>query len=141
MPRDRERSMCDTFVALGRHTADGSVIFGKNSDRVPNEAQALEYHGPREYPVGTELRCTHLVIPQAQRTHGVLISRIPPSRTPALTGMDLLRLALERSASAREALDLITDLLERYGQGGLHSSTMVYHNSFIIADLAGEELR
>jgi dipeptidase len=36
--------MCDTFVALPAVTPDGSVIFGKNSDREPNEAQALEYH-------------------------------------------------------------------------------------------------
>jgi len=33
--------MCDTFVALGNATQDGSVIFGKNSDREPNEAQEL----------------------------------------------------------------------------------------------------
>lgn len=33
--------MCDTFVALGSATADGSVIFGKNSDREPNEAHEL----------------------------------------------------------------------------------------------------
>ncbi len=28
--------MCDTFVALGNATSDGSVIFGKNCDRGPN---------------------------------------------------------------------------------------------------------
>ncbi len=36
--------MCDTFIAMPSTTADGSVLFGKNSDREPNEAQALEYH-------------------------------------------------------------------------------------------------
>ncbi len=34
--------MCDTFVALPPATADGSILFGKNSDREPNEAQSLE---------------------------------------------------------------------------------------------------
>jgi dipeptidase len=49
--------------------------------------------------------------------------------------MDFLRLALERAASADEALEVIIDLLETYGQGGnsgLHP--LYYHNSFLIAD-------
>lgn len=44
---------------------------------------------------------------------------------------------MERSSNANEALDVITNLLEKYGQGGPCSkddSGMVYHNSFIIAD-------
>lgn len=53
-----------------------------------------------------------------------------------LTGMDLLRLGLERGANAAEALSVITDLLERYGQGGNCSyvGKMYYDNSFIIMD-------
>ncbi|HMQ00390.1 MAG TPA: C69 family dipeptidase, partial [Cyclobacteriaceae bacterium] len=54
-----------------------------------------------------------------------------------LTGMDLLRLALERSKSAHEALHCITTLLEQYGQnacGGYKNKKFYYHNSFIIAD-------
>ena len=31
--------MCDTFVALPDATVDGSVIFGKNSDRPAGEIQ------------------------------------------------------------------------------------------------------
>ncbi len=67
--------MCDTLVALSEHTADGSVIFGKSSDRDPNEAQALEHHAARDWPAGADLRCTHVSIAQARHTRGVLISR------------------------------------------------------------------
>ncbi len=155
--------MCDTFVALPPATADGSVIFGKNSDREPNEAQVLEFHPAREYPSGTALTCTYLKIPQARRTHAVLLSRpfwmwgaetganekgvvigneavftkMPRDKTGRLTGMDLLRLALERADTAEGALEVITDLLAEYGQGGpcgYHDKKLIYHNSFLIAD-------
>ena len=50
--------------------------------------------------------------------------------------MDLLRLGLERGRTADEAKRVITDLLERHGQGGSaqHGGRRYYHNSFIIAD-------
>jgi secernin len=54
------------------------------------------------------------------------------------TGMDLLRLGLERGKTAREALDVICGLLEKYGQFGSGMPTMgadgSYDNSYIIAD-------
>ena len=56
-----------------------------------------------------------------------------------LLGMDLLRLGLERGKTAHEALDVITSLVERYGQWGSGVPTMDhetggYDNSYIIAD-------
>ena len=52
--------------------------------------------------------------------------------------MDLIRLGLERGKTAREALDVITKLIERYSQfgSGLPGQGIdgAYHNSFIIAD-------
>ncbi len=68
------------------------------------------------------------------------IASFKKSREPALgpTGMDLVRLALERGRTAREALDVITRLLETYGQfGSGHPTDGVdgaYDNSFLIAD-------
>lgn len=47
------------------------------------------------------------------------------------------RLGLERGNTAEEALDVITSLLERYGQGGPCAEldeNFYYHNSFILAD-------
>ncbi|NXM24261.1 SCRN3 protein, partial [Oxyruncus cristatus] len=47
------------------------------------------------------------------------------------------RLGLERADTAEKALNVIVDLLEKYGQGGncMESHmTFTYHNSFLIAD-------
>ena len=56
-----------------------------------------------------------------------------------LLGMDLIRLALERCKTSRQAVNLIGGLVERYGQFGSGSpgkshSEGGYDNSFIIAD-------
>jgi secernin len=56
--------------------------------------------------------------------HGVTIgneavfTRRGLRRRIGLTGMDLLRLALERATTATQAVDVITGLLAEHGQGG-----------------------
>ena len=126
--------MCDTMVALAGTTAQGTCLFAKNSDREPEEAQAVEIIPGRRYAPGDTVRATYITIPQVERTWTVLLSRpfwiwgaemganehgvvigneaihaiIPPSEEPGLIGMDLLRLALERAQSAAEAVDVIT---------------------------------
>ena len=67
--------MCDTFLALPSVTADGSIIFGKNSDREPNEAQALEYHSARTFAAKAKVQCTYLAIPQVRETYATVLSR------------------------------------------------------------------
>lgn len=154
--------MCDTFVVLGNSTIDGAVILGKNSDREPNEAHEIRMMPAADYPEDSMVQCTYISVPQAQHTYAVLLAkpfwiwgaemglnehgvaigseaiftRVPYETGPGLTGMDFLRLALERAATAWEGLYIITHLLEQYGQGGSCGFThpFYYHNSFLIAD-------
>lgn len=56
-----------------------------------------------------------------------------------LLGMELVRLGLERAATAEEAVTVITDLLEQYGQWGAGVTgkpvdQAAYDNSYLIAD-------
>ena len=158
--------MCDTFVATTDATADGIVMLAKNSDREPNEAQNITFVPARDYPPNSRVSCTYIDIPQAEHTGAMLLSRpfwmfgaemgvneygvaigneavftrekyIKDNR--ALLGMDLLRLALERSRNAREARDCIIALMAEYGQGGNcgMDGKLYYHNSYIIADPEG----
>ena len=154
--------MCDTFIVLPPATKDGSVIFAKNSDRPAGEGQGIGVYPGARHSAGDVLQCTYIEIPEAGRTHAVLLSpidwmwgaemganecgvvignqavwtRLPPG-PPALLGMDLVRLGLERGATAREALDVIVSLLEEFGQGGPCAENdpgFAYDNSFLIAD-------
>lgn len=154
--------MCDTFVALANATRDGSIIFGKNSDREPNEAQALVLIPHAIHSPSDQLQMTYISIPQVRETNAVLLSKpfwiwgaemganehgvvigneavftkTPYQKEPGLIGMDFLRLALERTSTAEEAMDLIIQLLEEYGQGGNcgFAHPLFYHNGFLIAD-------
>ena len=67
--------MCDTFVVTSG--GSGPVIFGKNSDREPNEAQAIERVPARDYDlkINSRLKTTYIEIPQVEHTHEILISR------------------------------------------------------------------
>jgi secernin len=75
------------------------------------------------------------------KTFAVAVAASKQGKPPelGLLGMDLLRLGLERGKTAREALDAITELVERYGQWGsgvpgMDHETGGYDNSYIIAD-------
>lgn len=63
-------------------------------------------------------------------------SRLEPETEDGILGMDLLRLALERSATAKEAIEVITSLLKKYGQKANASALTqrTYENTFLIVD-------
>ncbi|XP_057670909.1 secernin-3 [Diorhabda carinulata] len=160
----KQPTSCDTFVVLPPLTKHG-IIFGKNSDRPKDEVQEVVYI-PASDASGS-IKCTYIEVESAEPTKAVILSKPNwmwgaemganecgvvigneaiwtkdndgdhDPNVKRLLGMDLLRLGLERSATATEALEIITGLLEKYGQGGPCSNndtSLVYHNSFIIAD-------
>lgn len=149
--------MCDT---LGRIVSAESALFAKNSDRSPNEPQVAEYRTPREN-LDTTLRATYLEIPEAPYRHATLLSRPVwmwgaemgvndqgvcigneavftkgKYAQTGLTGMDLVRLGLERGSSAKQAMEVVIELLERHGQGGNcgYDHNFYYDNAFLIMD-------
>jgi secernin len=157
---------CDTWVAMEDVTKEGATLFGKNSDRLPFDSQVLVYNEGKVWEESSLLKLEYVEIPQAKKTYatmgsspywcwgyemgvnemGVAIGneaiytkRYERERKRGLIGMDLIRLGLERSATALEALNVITDLLERYGQWGSATPTKEdeegsYDNSFLIVD-------
>lgn len=153
--------MCDTFVALPNSTLNGDIIFGKNSDRPQGEIQDVVIIPAKNHDSNTTVKCTYISIPQVEKTLAVILSKprwmwgaemganecgvvigneavwtVEPYKTKGLLGMDLVRLGLERGKTAIEALHIITQLLNDYGQGGncAEEFAMNYHNSFILAD-------
>jgi len=147
----------DMLVALARATQEGHTFFAHNANRPRGEGVSLVHVPGREFVPGEEVHATHLAVPQTRRTWTVLAGRAglqwgyehgvnekgvavgyTPIHTrlesdrPTLTGPDLVRLALERSSSARQAIDTLTDLIGRYGQGA-HAGQGV-DSALLVAD-------
>jgi len=152
---------CDTFIALAPTTREGVTLFAKNSDRPPFECQRIVQLPRRANGAGARVRCQYLEIPDAPETaalvgsqpywlwgleQGVNEHRVAIGNETVytkellgpvgLTGMDLVRLGLERGRTASEALEAMTGLIEAHGQGGSGHVHMEwpYHNGFLIAD-------
>ena len=159
--------MCDTMVALPGCTGDGSLLFAKNSDREPNEPHIIVCVPSRRVEAGDSIKCTYISVENSPSedllTNAAILFK--PSwiwgaemgvnekglvigneavftrekvEDNTLLGMDILRLALEMCSSAKEALNYIIVLIEKYGQGGKagYTQNLKYHNSYIIADFS-----
>jgi hypothetical protein len=149
--------MCDTLCGPGA----GGMVFAKNSDRPVGEVQITMPFG-RRTTAGCTLRTQYLTIgdtgsfaaylscptwlwgaEHGVNEYGVAIGneRVSTvhhaaSAAPALIGMDLVRLGLERSRTAAEALEVMIELLTTCGQGGIadQAHQEAYDSSFLIAD-------
>jgi hypothetical protein len=137
------------------------MVFAKNSDRPVGEVQLAVPFGRRP-TAGCTLRTQYLSIGDTG-AHAAFLScptwlwgaehgvnefgvAIGNERVgtvhdamharPALTGMDLVRLGLERARTAPEALEILIELLRVHGQGGIADAAHgeAYDSSFLIAD-------
>lgn len=154
--------MCDTLVALSDVTANGSVIFAKSADCEVNEANAIVRIPGQKHVKGEAVRVTHLVIPQAEETYEVFLTKAfwtygaeigvnefglamgeeavytteMSEENDGVIGPDLVRLGLERARNCQEAIQVMTELLEKYGQGGSAElkGNSHFDSSFLMAD-------
>ena len=150
--------MCDTIY----FKRDGKTYFGKNSDRSPNEAHLMIRVPAKDYENGETLKTTYIEIPQAKHTYSCVLlkphwiwgaemgwnefglnigneavfTNVKRTKQNGLIGMDLLRLAIERCKTPKEAITLITNLIETYGQVGNcgFDKKFYYDNAFLIAN-------
>ncbi|CAF1407424.1 unnamed protein product [Adineta steineri] len=152
---------CDTMVVMSDITDDGSIIFGKNSDRQTNEPLSTRYIPSSINSLNSKVKATHIEIHQVEKTyscilfsptnifgaemgfncHGLVVGNEAlftkiPSYNDGLTGMDLVRLVLERCSTSREGKNEIISLINKYGQGGNcgFTSKFYYHSSFLLVD-------
>ena len=156
--------MCDTLAALTAVTRDRTVLFAKSADCEVNEANAVIRVPRQTHLPGEMVRITHLVIPQAPVTHELILTKAfwtygcevgvnelglcmgeeavftteMHEERDGIIGPDLMRIGLERSRTCREAIDVMTRLLEEYGQGGSAElkGNSHFDSSFLMSDTA-----
>ena len=152
---------CEMATALPGTTSDGSTLFAHNGRRPAGEALALFWAFGRDHAACESVRVQRLTLPQVRRTHalvgvrpagvwgclhgvnehGVAMGATPTytrlrGESAGLTGADLVRLTLERSSGARQAVGVAADLVTRHGQGSYPGCPAEedHDNAFLIAD-------
>jgi hypothetical protein len=150
------------MVALPTVTADTTVLFAKSADCEVNEANALVRIPRATHVAGEAVRTTHLIIPQARQTHECILTKAfwtwgceigvnefglcmgeeavftteGSGEPDGIIGPDLVRLGLERARTCREAIEVMSRLLQEYGQGGSAElkGNSHFDSSFLMAD-------
>ena len=150
------------MVALPPATRDGGVLFAKSADCEVNEANAIVRIPRQVHAPGEMVRISHLVIPQAPLTHEVLLTKAfwtygcevgvnefglcmgeeavytteMREEKDGIIGPDLVRLGLERARTCREAIEVMTRLLDEFGQGGSAElkGNSHFDSSFLLSD-------
>jgi secernin len=147
----------DLVTALGPAVVDGHTLFGHAARGRPDESPRLGRGAGAAHAPDERVRATFVELPQARRTCAVLGARpvggwgycfgvneygvaagCARLRTrlrldaPGLTGPDLVRLALERGPTARQALEAMTDLVVRHGQGAFPGCPDEGHDAAVL---------
>lgn len=145
----------DMVVALKEASAHGTTLFGLNHHAPASTLSAVRRLPGRICDAGEMVHTPTLALLQARQTftvlgvqpigtwgfsHGVNEHQVAVGITDwksrltdgsaALTGPDLVRLALERGHSAHHAVEVLADLLEHYGQSQAGGEGHI----FLIAD-------
>jgi|AntAceMinimDraft_9_1070365.scaffolds.fasta_scaffold10487_1 dipeptidase len=132
---------CTSFMAQGKATEEGVTIIAKNRDLGADSINCVELQEHR-YPGESSYQAAYIDISQVEETYKFVgtksvgrwgfgqginefqVSIIDNdagsmdelSYTKGLHDNDYIRLALERSKTAREAVDVIGELTEKYSQ-------------------------
>jgi secernin len=153
--------IADLVAALPRTTRESLTLFGHNGHLEGEQYLCLRRQPAHAFSPGEQVQVSQFILPQVRHTLPVLAAQLPgqwgyvagvngkgvavgvtATRTrlapaePALAGTDLVRLVLERSSSARQGVDVLTDLISRYGQGASSqaSDSFAAGNSLLVAD-------
>ncbi|MBF8982859.1 C69 family dipeptidase [Lutibacter sp. B2] len=134
---------CTTFLGNGKALADGKgTMITKNRDQGATALCEVSVNEASRNPQGSVYHAAYIDIPQVEETykfvgnrtagrwgygmgineHQVIVSdNDAPSRDildfkASLHDNDVIRLILERAKTAREGVDIVTELVEKYGQ-------------------------
>ena len=66
---------CDMVVVTPKGSADGNMMWAKNSNRNNEECMTFKFHQGGNHAVGETVKVSHCEIPQAPVTYSVKIGR------------------------------------------------------------------
>lgn len=150
---------CDLIVALGPATASRATLFGLNGHASGRTSGRLVLNTGNLHASDEKIRARFLDLPQCRHTfttlgyqadgawgyqHGVNEHQLAVGCArwhsllrndhSGLDGADLVRLVLERAGSARQGIDVLTELICRHGQGAYSGEGADRDHTFLLAD-------
>ena len=151
----------DAVVARGCAAVDGLTFFGQNLHGPNQFSPRISFRPGRDFVPGQLCDVSGFSVPQVKQTQSVLglqpqnsngyrvglnsasvaVGCLPlemrlRESQQGMTGPDLVRLVLERSHSACQAVETLTGLIDRHGQGGMSDEIGMAgcDHAFLIAD-------
>ncbi|CAF1386347.1 unnamed protein product [Rotaria sordida] len=89
------------MVTISDGTESICIIFGKNCDCQSNEPLSIRYIPSAVHVSNSKVQTTYIAIDQIEKMNSSLFTKIA-SDFPGLTGMDVVRLALERCCTSKD---------------------------------------